>query len=175
MTKYIGIKPYTYWRYPFKTLWNWAKSIPKSIKWVLQRGWRGYAYPDTWSIDYYLSKLIPPMVRDLRDREFFWSCSMQEFIGNDEDQFILWQNILTDIADGFEAGLRLREQPWLTEYKGSLSFPQKEDGSWDTENDEFHLWLVKHKEEHDTVMAELNLKKEDGLSLFIEFYDDLWD
>jgi hypothetical protein len=39
-----------------------------NTKWFIQRGYRGYADCDVWSIDWHLTEYMPKALRDLRDQ-----------------------------------------------------------------------------------------------------------
>lgn len=168
MTKYIGIKPYTYWRYPFRTAWKWVVETPTCIKDFCQRGWRGYADRDVWSLGSYLVEFMPAAVDRLLQSSYGYPITMDEFIDGDENQFILWKNILSDIKDGFEAGYIAREQPWLKEA------PIPEGNIFDNHNP-FSKWYDENRERIIAMETELYEIEEHGLSLFAEFFDSLWD
>lgn len=167
MSKYIGIKPYTYWRYPFKTIYEWVVETPRAIRDFCQRGWRGYANRDTWSLDHYLAEFMPAAVHRLVENEIGWSAAMYDFLEGDEEQYILWKNILFDIQEGFAAAHALREHPWLDDAPTP--------GNLFDEDEPFRLWLHKNRERIDAIEAELYEKQKHGLALFAEFFDSLWD
>ena len=72
-------RAHVYW--PLRTFW--------------ERGRRGWSVRDTWSIDYYLSSIIPPMLEHLRDNGHGWP---GEPLTVEE-----WNAILDKIARGFRA------------------------------------------------------------------------
>ena len=84
---------------PFCLPWwkHYAKisTYTNPIKWFVQRGLRGYAERDHWSLDNYLNDVIPGLVRDLKNHlhSFPMGMSVPE-----------WEGILEEIASGFEAG-----------------------------------------------------------------------
>lgn len=54
--------------YPSYRLWNNhlnPRLIYREIKWFIQRGYRGWADCDVWSIDYYLNRIMPEMLERL--------------------------------------------------------------------------------------------------------------
>ena len=48
-------------------LFTLIKEFVRCIKWSRQRILRGYAECDRWGMDYYLQRLIPDMLQDLKD------------------------------------------------------------------------------------------------------------
>jgi len=81
---------------------RWFKSIsnyPRSIKFFFQRGFRGYADCDCWSIDWHISKIIAPMLKQLRDNKR----SLPSNLTEQE-----WDTILNNIIAGFEASQRIQ-------------------------------------------------------------------
>ncbi len=42
-----------------------VRKICREVKWFIQRGRRGWADCDTWSIDYYLNRIMPEMLESL--------------------------------------------------------------------------------------------------------------
>jgi hypothetical protein len=84
---------------PFCSYW-WKHHLRLStytnpFKWFFQRGLRGYAECDHWSLDNYLNDVIPGLVRDLKTHlhSFPHEMTVPE-----------WEGILEEIASGFEAG-----------------------------------------------------------------------
>lgn len=82
--------------WPFKFWWERVTDIPNKIKYFFQRGIRGYADEDTWSIDWYISSWLPQAIKELRDRKIGYP-------GIKGMTSKKWSTILTEIADGFEA------------------------------------------------------------------------
>lgn len=84
---------------PFCSYW-WKHHLrlstyTNSFKYFFQRGLRGYAECDHWSLDNYLNEVIPGLVRDLKNHlhSFPVGMSVPE-----------WEGILEEIAVGFESG-----------------------------------------------------------------------
>lgn len=63
------------------------------FKWFIQRGRRGYADCDLWSLDHYLAELISKSIIHLRDIGHGYPA---EFESPEE-----WDAILTEISEGF--------------------------------------------------------------------------
>ena len=105
-----------YWKIwqPYYSL----KNILRKIKWFIQRGHRGYADCELWSIDLYLSGWLPSAIRKMRDKSDAWPIELAcESIsrGNSQKRNNKpltrqqeerlnkeWKRILTKIARGFE-------------------------------------------------------------------------
>lgn len=167
--KYIGIKPYTNWRYPFKTIYEWTVDTPRMIKDFVQRGYRGYSDRDVWSMDWYLAHWMPVAIENLRDNSYGNPITMDEWSETEDDHYKIWCAILTAIADGFRAAYNLQEMSYLNEYKGEVTFPGE--NKWDAFGD----WLDKNREKHDALETEWHDEVKLGMNLFVEFYLNLWD
>lgn len=72
-----------------------------SIKWFIQRGKRGWADCDTWSLDWYLSEWMPKAIRHLKDTSNAHPPTMT---------FRQWKYILELIARGFEADFKMKDE-----------------------------------------------------------------
>jgi hypothetical protein len=79
-------------------------SYYKPVKWFLQRGWRGYADSDVWSLDWYLRKFMPQALGDLKSGPGYPSGLTEE----------KWNKILDDIAAGFLAAHALADYDYET-------------------------------------------------------------
>ncbi len=95
--------------WPVERKIDYIKNIPSEIKYFIQRGKNGYAENDVWSLDSYLSRVISQSIRDLAkishgypDNPFSKNQGFKNF-GE-------WKKTLNKIVDGFEAGIRLREE-----------------------------------------------------------------
>lgn len=56
--KASGLFGWNYW-YLLTHPWKLIKESYYHTKWFVQRGWRGWADCDAWSIDYYLAEWLP--------------------------------------------------------------------------------------------------------------------
>lgn len=81
--------------YRLARFWNRVTDIPNEIKWFFQRGMRGYADCDTWSLDYYISKWLPKALKDLSDRKIGHPGMIKDLK--------TWRKILKEMAAGFQA------------------------------------------------------------------------
>jgi len=91
--------------YDHLEIWWWAlvrclhpKQYINEVKWFFQRIHKGWRDCDVWSIDYYLSTIIPQMVRHLRDTTHSYPYRLGEK---------RWKRILTTIAEGFEENQKI--------------------------------------------------------------------
>src|SRR3990167_183363 len=80
--------------WPLERFWEKIKDIPREIKWFWQRGKRGYADSDLWSLDFYLESWLPEALNQLA----------KETIGSPGEPmtFKEWQRILRKMAKGFK-------------------------------------------------------------------------
>ena len=90
-----GYRPFcSYWWRHYLRPRTWYNPF----KYFIQRGLRGYAGCDHWSVDNYLNDLIPGLIRDLKNHLH----SIPMGMGVPE-----WEAILEEIAIGFEAGNKI--------------------------------------------------------------------
>lgn len=141
------------WNYKYLLTHPWVlfEESYRRTKWFFQRGWRGYADCDNWSIDGYLNSWMPEAIRKLKNGFGYPTDVYVELFP--EDDFSLnnlahstiahakWHEILEDIALGFEAGQKICEY----EFEGI--------------------------KELNTLQAQLDK----GLRLFGRYYLNLWD
>lgn len=126
------------------------------IKWFIQRGRRGFADCDAWSIDSYLNRWMPECVRRLKRKigvpigvlcdlypEKARSEHFVEWTGEEMDAASkAWNEIVEQIAQGFDAAKALDDE---------LPMPD----------------TPRHKE--------LLAQKDRGFVLFAKHYESLWD
>jgi hypothetical protein len=161
MTKYVGSVRWRGFSFPWwlREFLNPMNHI-RLIRDFCVRGWTGVADVDTWSFDYYVSKICVRGLTILRDDAHGWTCAMSDFVESDEDQQILWMNIITQMIDGFEAHINLSDQPYLEQYT------TYGEGPFDMEFDFDSI---------DKIEVELREIRDFGLGLFVEFFEALWD
>jgi len=80
--------------------------FPRNIKFFFQRGRRGYADCDTWSLDSHITDIMIPMLTRLRDHHCGVPCSRGESYEVAEKK---WIEILNIIIAGFESSKRIIE------------------------------------------------------------------
>lgn len=62
----------------FYRILYFIRDIPKNIKWFIQRGIRGYADKDVWSMDYWFERTIIPMLKQLKEIKHGYPMDMEE-------------------------------------------------------------------------------------------------
>jgi hypothetical protein len=170
--KYVGLVRYRGYK-GLRSVAQFLRWFPRTVSDWAVRGYRGYADCDVWSVDSYLSGLLPRMLNQLREQTHGYPCSMdllltEEMGANDEVGMNLWVAILTAIIDGFEAHTTLNETvPWYDD-SPDLTFPFKA-------GDEFSLWLEENNDSIKEQMETERVKIARGMELFVEYYDALWD
>lgn len=136
-----------YFLWPLWRIWRRATAIPWKIKWFIQRGKRGYADCDIWSIDWYLSSWLPKALRKLK--EISGGCPQELWDSTKKDnECWKWNAILEEITQGFEAYRSICDLEFMRD-----NYDEK----------------AKKKE------RELHKKFEKGLELFKKYYFHLWD
>ncbi len=73
------------------------------VKWFIQRGRRGWADCDSWDIDYYLVKIIPPMLDRLKRGHDY------PMMFKTEEE---WYEKIDIMLAGFDAGQRLLDMSY---------------------------------------------------------------
>jgi hypothetical protein len=93
---------------PFCSFW-WEETLGlpwrllRGVKYFWQRGVRGWADCDTWSLDKHLNTVLSGAIRHLKNTNHGFPFGM----ASDE-----WDRILEAIAWGFEAGNRKEDFDW---------------------------------------------------------------
>jgi hypothetical protein len=177
----------------FLVRWGWAVyrffkwstwSNPRRayfrVKHFIQRGRRGWADCDTWSLDDYLSGIMPDALRYLRYHKHGLPSDMftpDDFdpMGGTTDTGMLrgherWHAVLDKIIAGFEAQKKLNEGVYeeeLGEYP--LHKPAGiSAAAWDQIRADRFLKTQELNEHYTKVFAE-------GMALFVKHYNSLWD
>jgi len=128
-------------------------SVFREIKWFIQRGKRGYSDQDCWNINSYLCEVISPMIREMKNGT---GCPGNLYdIKKKNKECWKWEEILEEIAQGFEAAQSIEEEKFL-------QFKKNKDGNYEN-------WIDKKKQE------QLTKKFDKGISLFVEYFWNLWD
>ncbi len=78
-------------------MWEWPGDRLREVKWFIQRGRRGYADFDLWSLDWYLADWMPKALRQLKKNHNGYPGI--EGANSDAE----WKAILEKMARGFEA------------------------------------------------------------------------
>jgi hypothetical protein len=152
------------------------------VKWFIQRGKRGWADRDVWSLDYYLNGWMPEALRHLKKTKHGTPMSMfpsePEYIkpcGNPTDAaheiaIARWDATMDKMIAAFEASRRMDEGLYEDELGAyPLRRPKgvsKED--WKKVGDDRYK-ASRLLEERDQKIFE------EGMKLFVEHYRSLWD
>ena len=92
--------------------------VNMKIKYKIQRIKRGWSDQDNWSFMDYMCDIIPPMIRQMKKNSI--SCSPEFYdeknVNNECKQ---WEDILEEIAQGFEAGKAISDcsMRWKKDHK----------------------------------------------------------
>lgn len=133
-------------------MWQQYSGLFKNLKWYWQRATRGYADCDVWSLDGYLSEIIPPVIRKLKT-----GCGCPSELYDKEkvnDECWKWKKILEEIAQGFEAYRGLNEMKYYVNKKTEKGYEHSVD-------------VEKQKNFQE--------KFDRGIELFVKYYTNLWD
>jgi len=156
------------------------RSVYREIKWFVQRGRRGWADCDTWSLDNYLSRWLPDALRHLKTTRHGIPCEMFDGLPtnaegyHDDAEFAIaaarWDAIMNKMVAGFEAWNRIQDGL----YEGELGeYPMRRpDGvsreDWKkTKDDRFKASRL--LEERDKEIFD------EGMKLFSAHFGSLWD
>lgn len=98
----------------------------RKIKSFIQRGRRGYADEDLWDFHRYLSGIIPPAVRHLKEN--IYGCPHELYDQSRvNDECHKWESILEEIAQGFDAAKIIADRSFMrTDEDGKLNFNEDE-------------------------------------------------
>ena len=128
--------------------WKYFIELFDNAKWFIQRGSRGYADCDVWSIDWHLTEYMPRALRDLRDQvhgtpiiDTGRILDQNDF--NDIDTLTIeeWRATLERLAQTFEEARKLQD--------------------------------MQYDKLEDITAARDRVKK--GLDMFNEYFFNLWD
>jgi len=167
--KYIFKPEISYnWRRPE----NWLRIIKYDIidytKCLWQRAFRGYSHRNIWSIDYYLTKIIPLMIKQLKEDTHGYPG------GEDINSLEEWQKILDKMILGFEAAKRIQEtKNWVENDNNEMyTIPSKDGGReikftnpWSDEQ------VKEFKRLDDLDFETFN----EGMELFGKYFFNLWN
>lgn len=153
-----------------------------AVKWFIQRGFRGWAARDTWSLDYYLNSWMPDALRQMKAHKhgisFAFFPEGPEYIdesGNPTDEaFKLatarYDEVMNKMIGGFEAARRIDDGLYEKEIG---PYPSRRPAgvspsSWHKVKDD-HFVALRALEARDQALLE------EGLVLFAKYYQTLND
>ena len=182
-----------------KELHNIPKEIFRDLKCCVQRIKRGFCYRDIWNIDDWFLSVIPDMLDELKNTRRGFPARFLKNDGSDTDEergraAEKWEEILTEMAFLFrEANEETcqKKNPYDEEYGIVLhKFIERFgfNGKWVKKKDGTRVFIrrlsdiPKYKEldeNYKKVEKELCEYRYDcrkkALSMFAEYFDDLWD
>jgi hypothetical protein len=173
-----------YWavRRGIRHVYEFPSDAYYNVKWFFQRGIRGWANRDTWSIDYYLNTWMPDALRHMKAHKhgvsFAFFPEGPEYIdesGNPTDEaFKLaearYDEVMNKMIGGFEAARRMDDSLYEKEvgpyplYRPVGVSPE----AWKKVKDE-HFVALRALEARDQAILE------EGLVLFAKYYQTLND
>lgn len=152
--------------YPVYRFWRWHKifhpvEMYYEVKYFIQRGRRGWADQDTWGLDNYLDSWLPDAIDHLNEHTHGYPPELTPE---------KWSEILKTIAEGFRA--RQKASDGL--YKDELGeYPVYRPEGMTREE-----WIP-IKDAHTNRIEELRKRDmaifDEGMALFVKYYDHLWD
>jgi hypothetical protein len=153
-----------------------------AIKWFIQRGARGWADRDTWSLDYHLNTWMPDVLRRMKAHKhgvsFAFFPEGPEYIdetGNPTDKAFeiataRYDEVMNKMIAGFEAGRRIDDGIYEAEL--GLYPCRRPEGmgqeTWHKVKDD-HFNALRALEARDQALLE------EGLVLFAKYYQTLND
>lgn len=146
------------------------------IKWFIQRGRRGYADCDVWSLDYYLADVISKSVQQLHDTTSGYPASFSTLKDYEEVEDITacynWKKELLCIAAGFDAIKVIIDDNIL-----DTSSADKLYHGFSSDKTEYEKELDRliTSKEYKESAAYYEKKWEEGSKSFIKNFSSLWD
>jgi len=123
------------------------KGVPEEIKYFIQRGRRGWAECDVWSLDFYLAKVISQSVRSLQKFPNSVPSVFKKELGcGDEEAEKKWGEVLGKISNGFAAMCDIDDRAYVVAGKS---------------------FSVQETERKNTA--------KEGMELFVKHFENLWD
>jgi hypothetical protein len=101
--------------------WEFFEECWRQVRWAWQRIFRKYDDRVIWNIDCFLTEMLPIWIRQLKRNKdgiprIMWEEGMtpidENYNYSEEDNEIArlkWENILDNIAEGFEAGRKIQD------------------------------------------------------------------
>jgi hypothetical protein len=175
---------HVYWfvRRNGKTLWDLPHDTHRKLKFAYQRLTRGWDDRVVWSVDWWMNGIMPDILRQLKEDKHGIPSSMFDGLPTKPDNewehtpeaweiaTKRWNDILDKMIAGFEANQRMKDMIYEDEL-GAYPLHRPVGVSRDA-------W-EKIGEDHFTksrLLAERDQKIfEEGIKLFAEYYNDLWD
>src|SRR6185295_198725 len=154
------------------------KEFPESFyydtKYFIQRGLQGWSHRDVWSIDWFLTSIMPPMLKRLKDTGH--TMPTWEEGKSDEQCKKEWDDIIDSIIYIFEVSKNIHEHHWIIQ----------ESSKYDIKFDKKYIKLNKELKEKEPKLfnneKDLHVmtiqecyKYEEGWENFRKYFYQLWD
>ncbi len=100
------------WKYaPLRAI-KWVLRIPREIKWFFQRGFRGYADCDVWSLYSYILDWLPKALDDLNKHHQGYPAFLDIKDGNEDYEVgsKRWEEILKSMSTKLKRGIESDEK-----------------------------------------------------------------
>lgn len=156
-----------YWRW--YTHWLDPRNYWREAKYFWQRGTRGWADCDVWSMDGHLCDIIVPMLQQLRENKLGFPESLITAECPEEQAAGKWDGMLEAMIKGFTAGRCIISDEGAEGFFG----PGPEEG------EDFMDYIKKpsqfDSEGYKAWQAERQAEFHAGMKLFHEFFFGLWD
>jgi len=154
--------------YPSCRFWRWFSDVPFQIKYFIQRGIRGWSNQDAWGAYYHISSVTLGMLKWLKINKHGVPCGCI----NDAEPFEVGQKRWDDIMDKMIYSFQClvdaengKSEFWTPHPDApEVHLLEYGDNPWSQKYPEVHLM---NKEEDD--------KYNEGMQLFIKYYQSLWD
>ncbi len=153
LTEILNFKP-NLWQKTYWPVKRFIKDIPwkiKQVKFFYQRGKRGYADCDLWSLDYYITKIMIQALKQFKNNH-------GGYPGHGEAETPeKWDSIIEEMIVGFEAAQRVIDD----DYFKTTGFPEQH------KEGDAKKWIKLSKEDQKIF--------KDKMKIFIKWYFHLWD
>ena len=136
--------------YIWYKIYSFIPHTYREIKYAVQRVHRGYSDRDCWSINGFLSDIMPGMLRQLKEN--CHGCPEDLWDDKKDNKCQKWDEVLIEIAQGFEAATSISNLDFMRPFKNS-----EPEETWEARR------------------AILDKKFDRGIFLFKKYYFSLWD
>lgn len=165
--------------YTLQRYWEMPGNWCDNVKWGWQRARRGWSVRDTWSVDWYLTEIIPPMLKYLKEHKhgipnqaFRPSDPVGKYGGHTDAAFKKaekrWNKELDKMIYTFETARNMTEHSWF--YQPSDKWSKREFDKYNK------MWLDWKHEPAPRAMTKSECRRyEEGWKSFQENFFSLWD
>jgi hypothetical protein len=147
-----------------------VRDFPREVKWFFQRGRRGWADCDTWSLDGYMISWLPEALRHLAKNSRGCPPDLYDDKATGEDQCHKWIAVLEEMAAGFEL-----MRKWEEDYPAVVGV--KTENVKVVGSDPYYYsfkdpeWVAKYYAKQKEVYE----KFEKSQQLLMKYWGNLWD